>query len=177
MGIARDRSSLAFGFVPLCGCVSGGNDGPWSDTGERYLLSLYRDLVFHSVHGGGVPNLDWGHVVHQLNLLDAGSPEKTMLSSRNGDALMLVRYADLRNAVEHAYQDLLRQQHEGLGASPLAFAGSAAAAAAAGSSGGGLAHLHGGGGGGGGGNGGGGGGGHHPGAHGHGRSSLLMPHK
>jgi len=87
----------------------------WSETGDRYLLSLFRDLVFHSLHSGDTPNVDWGHVVHQLNALDAGSAEKLLLSSRTGDAMLLVRYSDLRRAMEESYTDLLRRQHEGLG--------------------------------------------------------------
>ena len=85
----------------------------------------------------------------------------------------LVRYADLKNAVEEAYQELLRKQHEGLGASHMAFAGANSAGGGGGAAGGGgglAQHMHGAGGGGGGG-----GGVHHSGAL--GRSSLLMPHK
>jgi hypothetical protein len=91
--------------------------GNWSETGDRYLLSLYRDLVFHSVHSVDVPNLDWGHVLHQLNKLDAGSNEKLLLSSRNGESMLLVRYSELKRCIEESYAELLRKQHEGLGGS------------------------------------------------------------
>ena len=44
--------------------------------GDRYLLKLFRDFVFHQSREDGSPVLDWGHVVECLNKLDAGLPEK-----------------------------------------------------------------------------------------------------
>lgn len=35
--------------------------------------------------------MDIGHVVNCLNKLDAGTPEKTLLTSRNQDSLLIVR--------------------------------------------------------------------------------------
>lgn len=103
----------------------------WSETGDRYLLSLFRDLVFHSstaslsASGGAAPNLDWGHVLWQLNCLDAGSGEKLALSDREGDSLLIVKYADLKRAVEDSYEELLRMQQgdQSMGAGPAAGAG------------------------------------------------------
>jgi hypothetical protein len=83
----------------------------WSETGDRYLLSLYLDLVFHSSSSSSpsTPNLDWGHVLHQLNKLDGGDREKILLSSRDGEAMLLVRYSDLKRCVEESYAELERQ--------------------------------------------------------------------
>lgn len=39
----------------------------WSETGDRYLLKLFRDFVFHQADADGAPRLDWGHVVEALN--------------------------------------------------------------------------------------------------------------
>lgn len=39
----------------------------WSETGDRYLLKLYRDYVFHQVYEDGSPVLDFAHVVESLN--------------------------------------------------------------------------------------------------------------
>ncbi len=36
----------------------------WSDTGDRYVIKLFRDFVFHQVHDDGSPSMDFGHVVH-----------------------------------------------------------------------------------------------------------------
>lgn len=42
----------------------------------RYLLKLFRDLLFHQVDEEGAPLLDWGLAVEALNKVDAGVPEK-----------------------------------------------------------------------------------------------------
>ena len=107
------RLLVKFGFVSERPDLSGQS---WSETGDRYLLTLFRDLLFHSMHTTEVPNIDWGHVIHNLNKLDAGSPEKLLLSSRNGESMLLVRFSDLKRCVEISYEELVRKQAEGLGA-------------------------------------------------------------
>jgi PAB-dependent poly(A)-specific ribonuclease subunit 3 len=42
----------------------------------RYLLKLFRDLLFHQVDEEGAPLLDWGLAAEALNKVDAGVPEK-----------------------------------------------------------------------------------------------------
>lgn len=47
-------------------------EGHWSETGDRYLLKLFRDFVFHQTappghEAEGGPLMDWGHVVETLN--------------------------------------------------------------------------------------------------------------
>jgi len=42
-------------------------DSQWSETGDRYLLKLFRDFVFHQTKEDGSPLSDWGHVVEALN--------------------------------------------------------------------------------------------------------------
>lgn len=42
-------------------------DPSWSETGDRYLLKLFRDYVFHQVYEDGSPVVDFGHVVECLN--------------------------------------------------------------------------------------------------------------
>lgn len=42
-------------------------DPAWSETGDRYLLKLFRDYLFHQVDEEGNPVLDLGHVVESLN--------------------------------------------------------------------------------------------------------------
>lgn len=51
-------------------------DGSWSETGDRYMLKLYRDYLFHAVTEDGRPWLDHAHIVQSLNKLDAGVLEK-----------------------------------------------------------------------------------------------------
>ena len=42
-------------------------DPRWSETGDRYLLKLFRDYVFHQVDENGRPLVDLGHVITCLN--------------------------------------------------------------------------------------------------------------
>ena len=42
-------------------------DPSWSETGDRYLLKLFRDYVFHQVNEHGNPLLDMAHVLVCLN--------------------------------------------------------------------------------------------------------------
>lgn len=42
-------------------------DPTWSETGDRYLLKLFRDYVFHQVSESGEPLVDLSHVISNLN--------------------------------------------------------------------------------------------------------------
>merc|ERR1711991_1200889 len=59
------------------------HDASWSETGDRYLLKLFRDYVFHQTYDDGAPVVDLGHVVDTLNRLDVGVPDKVPLVSRD----------------------------------------------------------------------------------------------
>ena len=63
--------------------------------------------MFHSESSDGRPLADLSFVVDQLNRLDVASSEKAMLSSRDGEAMLIVRYADLKQAVQQAMHELL----------------------------------------------------------------------
>ena len=78
----------------------------WSDSGDRYLLKLFRDFVFHQQSEDGSPNLDWGHVLESLNKLDAGIKEQLMLVSRDEKSVLVVSYKDMNQAVHSAYEEL-----------------------------------------------------------------------
>lgn len=54
-------------------------DASWSETGDRYMLKLFRDYLFHAVTPDGRPWLDQAHLVHCLNQLDGGSSAKVNL--------------------------------------------------------------------------------------------------
>ncbi|CAE7770153.1 pan3 [Symbiodinium microadriaticum] len=68
----------------------------WSETGDRYVLQLFRDYLFHQTDGDGIPQLDMGHVISSLNKLDIGDPEQILLSSRNGKDMLVVSFSDVR---------------------------------------------------------------------------------
>jgi PAB-dependent poly(A)-specific ribonuclease subunit 3 len=71
----------------------------WSETGDRYVLQLFRDYLFHQTDVDGVPSLDLGHVISSLNKLDNGDGEQVLLSSRDGKDLLVVSYAEIRRSV------------------------------------------------------------------------------
>ena len=39
----------------------------WSETGDRYILKLFRDFVFHAVGFDGEPIVDMAHIIQCLN--------------------------------------------------------------------------------------------------------------
>ena len=63
------------GLAMLCGvrpnhygvCVRFQKDPSWSETGDRYLLKLFRDHLFHQVTEAGTPWIDLSHIVSCLN--------------------------------------------------------------------------------------------------------------
>jgi len=81
-------------------------DPHWSETGDRYLLKLFRDYVFHQMDESGSPVLDWGHIVECLNKVDAGVSEQIMLLSRDEGSMLVVTYGDVARCLATAYQEL-----------------------------------------------------------------------
>ncbi len=81
-------------------------DQRWSETGDRYLLKLFRDFVFHQVDELGNPVNDWGLVVEAINKADAGLEEKIILLSRDGKSMLVVSYADVQRCLVMAYNEI-----------------------------------------------------------------------
>ncbi|XP_060556604.1 PAN2-PAN3 deadenylation complex subunit pan3-like isoform X2 [Ruditapes philippinarum] len=86
-------------------------DPQWSETGDRYMLKLFRDYVFHQVDENGAPWVDMSHIVMCLNKLDAGSPEKISLMSRDEQNILVVSYAELKQCFENSFGDILNSAH------------------------------------------------------------------
>ncbi|XP_034658924.1 PAN2-PAN3 deadenylation complex subunit PAN3 isoform X1 [Drosophila subobscura] len=82
-------------------------DCTWSETGDRYMLKLFRDYLFHSVTEDGRPWMDHAHIVQSLNKLDAGSIERVQLMSRDEQSVLIVSYAELKNCLENAFSELM----------------------------------------------------------------------
>eukprot|EP01135_Chromosphaera_perkinsii_P000150 Nk52_evm46s32 gene=Nk52_evmTU46s32 len=82
-------------------------DMRWADTGDRYILKLFRDYVFHQVLEDGSPVLDLGHVVQTLNKLDSGFQEKICLFSRDEQSILIVSFKDLKNCIERCFNELM----------------------------------------------------------------------
>jgi len=81
-------------------------DPTWSETGDRYLLKLFRDYTFHQVDENGKPFIDIAHIIQCLNKLDVGIDEKIMLMSRDEQSCLIVSYKELKHCIEQAFQDL-----------------------------------------------------------------------
>ncbi|XP_026147656.1 PAN2-PAN3 deadenylation complex subunit PAN3 [Mastacembelus armatus] len=81
-------------------------DPTWSETGDRYLLKLFRDHLFHQVTEAGTPWIDLSHIVSCLNKLDAGVPEKISLVSRDEKSVLVVTYSDLKRCFDSTFQEL-----------------------------------------------------------------------
>ncbi|XP_065668599.1 PAN2-PAN3 deadenylation complex subunit pan3 isoform X2 [Hydra vulgaris] len=81
-------------------------DPEWSETGDRYLLKLFRDYLFHQVTETGSPWIDFAHIVSVLNKLDSGSSERICLSSRDEQSILVVSYHDIKACLETAFSEL-----------------------------------------------------------------------
>ncbi|BHF61157.1 PAB-dependent poly(A)-specific ribonuclease subunit 3 [Sparganum proliferum] len=66
----------------------------WSETGDRYMLKLFRDFVFHQVDQCGAAHLDLAHIVNALNKVESASPEKLCLVSRDGQRVIIASFAE-----------------------------------------------------------------------------------
>lgn len=51
----------------------------WADTGDRYLLKLFRDYVFHQVDETGAPLLEMSHVIQCLNKVIFRQPDISLM--------------------------------------------------------------------------------------------------
>ncbi|KAI7869647.1 hypothetical protein BDF14DRAFT_1779057 [Spinellus fusiger] len=81
-------------------------DPSWSETGDRYIIKLFRDYVFHQVDTKQKPVIDMIHVLTCLNKLEAGIDEKIMLMSRDEQSCLVVSYKEVKNCILSAYNDL-----------------------------------------------------------------------
>lgn len=108
---AEMDNSRLFRLLAKLGCINErpelGMNEKWSETGDRYLLKLFRDYIFHQNKDDGLPFVDLGHIISTLNKLDAGSKEKICLSSRDGQNVIIVTFAELKKCIENSFQQLV----------------------------------------------------------------------
>jgi len=78
----------------------------WTESGDGFVLKLFRDYVFHQADGAGNPIMDLGHVVTCLNKVDAGDEERILLTARDAKTVLVVSYADIAQSLERAYGEL-----------------------------------------------------------------------
>jgi len=77
----------------------------WAETGDRYILKLFRNYVFHQTDEQGQPWLDVGHIMTSLNKLDLATDEKILLTSTR--SILVVTFADVRKCLDDAFQELM----------------------------------------------------------------------
>jgi len=103
------RLMCKLGFInerPEYGASAGG-DTQWSETGDRYIIKLFRDHVFHQVDEEGRAVVDMAHVIYNLNKLDAFCDDRIMLMSRDEQSCLIVSYREVANCVASAYNELV----------------------------------------------------------------------
>jgi PAB-dependent poly(A)-specific ribonuclease subunit 3 len=86
-------------------------DTRWAETGDRYLLKLFRDFLFHQVDDQGQPLNDWGMAIDAINKADAGLNEKVMLLSRDETSMLVVSYADIKRCLIASYDEIKRHRN------------------------------------------------------------------
>ncbi|EEB18867.1 conserved hypothetical protein [Pediculus humanus corporis] len=87
-------------------------DPSWSETGDRYMLKLFRDYIFHQVTEDGRPWLEMAHIVQCLNKLDSGSLEKICLMSRDEQSVLVVSYEELKHCLEQSFNEVVTSATE-----------------------------------------------------------------
>ncbi|KAJ3127746.1 PAB-dependent poly(A)-specific ribonuclease subunit 3 [Nowakowskiella sp. JEL0407] len=85
-------------------------DPSWAEIGDRYLLKLFRDYVFHQVDEHGNAIVDMAHVLSCLNKLDTGVDEKIMLMSRDEQSCLIVSFQDLKQCLESTFLELTERK-------------------------------------------------------------------
>jgi PAB-dependent poly(A)-specific ribonuclease subunit 3 len=80
----------------------------WSETGERYILKLFRDYVFHQNDAQGHPVVDIGHMLRCVNKLDAGTEEQVCLTSRDENNSIVISYKELKKHMAAAFGELCK---------------------------------------------------------------------
>merc|ERR1719367_834424 len=87
-------------------------DFGWAEYGDRYMLKLFRDYIFHQIMEDGRPWLDMAHVVACLNRLDAGVPDKICLISRDEQNVLVVSYGELKHCLDQSFAECVHSQKQ-----------------------------------------------------------------
>jgi PAB-dependent poly(A)-specific ribonuclease subunit 3 len=95
----------------LSGSVGSNHDQSWAESGDRFLIRMFRTYLFRQVHDGQ-SWLELSHICGALNKLDVGSEEKLMLHSQDEQNVILVTYKDLKKALNKCFTDLYRNNKD-----------------------------------------------------------------
>ena len=83
-------------------------DAKWAENGDRYVLKLFRDYVFHQVDANGKPVVDVGHMITCLNKVDAGVDDLICLTSRDNETNFVVTYKKIKELLRNSFAELTR---------------------------------------------------------------------
>lgn len=83
-------------------------DPSWFETGERYMLKLFRNFLFHKIDELNMPWIDLPHIIQSLNKLDVGSKERVVLSSPNEQSVIICEYKEIKVSFDKCYNELFR---------------------------------------------------------------------
>ena len=72
------------------------------------VLSLFSNYLFHQHGSNGEPIVDYGHIMECLNKLDAGCHEKILLTSRDGKAVIVASFYEIRRCIHESFLELVR---------------------------------------------------------------------
>ncbi|KAA3676450.1 PAB-dependent poly(A)-specific ribonuclease subunit 3 [Paragonimus westermani] len=89
-----------------------GSNPDWSETGDRYMLKLFRDFVFHQTDHLSAPFLDLAHIITTLNKVEAGSSERLCLVSRDSQNVIIVTYADIKQWLDASFAHLVDRHRQ-----------------------------------------------------------------
>ncbi len=82
------------------------HDQRWSETGDRYILKLFRDYLFHSQNEIEQPIINVAHVIDTLDKLDGGSREIIMLMSRDASQCIFASFHEIKQKLEGVFEEL-----------------------------------------------------------------------
>lgn len=83
-------------------------DVNWSESGNKFPITLFYDYVFHQVDTSGKNVLDLTHVLRCLNKLDAGVPEKILLTTPDEMNCIMISYKELRDLIDSTFRSLVQ---------------------------------------------------------------------
>ena len=87
------------------------DDWRWASTGDRYIVSLFRDYCFfQSDDIGKRPFVDAGHITDCLAKVDTGSMEPVMLMNRDGSSVLVTNYSDIKRCIESSFKEIIDAQ-------------------------------------------------------------------
>jgi PAB-dependent poly(A)-specific ribonuclease subunit 3 len=112
--------SIAWRVAGLSVAPRFARDARWSETGDRYVLKLFRDYVFHQTDESGNPLTSLAHVLGCLSKvgvgsagtvprltsrqLDAGSEERILLIARDEQSCVVATYREIKAIADSAFR-------------------------------------------------------------------------